>query len=134
MDAIQPRESEGHVITLHIPAPGRWLNSNDRCHWAQRSQLTRTWREATCWRARAARLPRMAGRVEIVGVVHRPRRGRSDAANRYPTVKAAVDGLVDAGVLEDDSDRYVKRLSIEGGAPTTTPGGLLVLTITEVPA
>lgn len=25
----------------------------------------------------------------------------------YPTVKAAIDGIVDAGVIEDDDDRHL---------------------------
>lgn len=35
------------------------------------------------------------------------RRWRPDVAACYPAVKAAIDGLVDAGVLDDDDDRFL---------------------------
>ncbi len=35
------------------------------------------------------------------------RRSRRDSPNWYPTIKAAIDGLVDAGVLPDDSDANI---------------------------
>ncbi|CAM3288235.1 hypothetical protein [Stackebrandtia soli] len=123
--------------TLDMPAPDTWLNSNDRMKWQPRHRLTRTWRHAgQTWALAALRrgdLARITGPVEIVAAVRRDTaRGRSDAANRYPTVKAVVDGLVDAGVLVDDSDRYVTSLKMVAGPTTTTVGGRLVLTIREV--
>jgi hypothetical protein len=35
--------------------------------------------------------------VRIIATVHKTRGGRWDAGNLYPTAKAIVDGLVDAG-------------------------------------
>jgi crossover junction endodeoxyribonuclease RusA len=119
---------------LHIPAPDEWLNSNQRLHWARRAKLTKAWRQAACWRAIAVKLPLGLSRVSIVAAVHRTDNRRADAANRYPTVKAAIDGVVDAGVILDDSDRYVKGVLIQAGEPIRFAGqrwGRLTLTITE---
>lgn len=119
--------------TLIIPAPIEWLNSNDRRHWAARSKLTKVWRQTACWQAIAAmrrgELTAATGPVAITATIHRDtNRGRSDAHNRQPTVKAVLDGLVDAAVLRDDSDRYITRLSIDAGQRVS--GGQLTITIT----
>lgn len=34
-----------------------------------------------------------------------------DTGNAFPAAKAAIDGLVDAGVLPDDNGRYVHALT-----------------------
>lgn len=36
---------------------------------------------------------------------------RKDGPNLYPTAKPLIDGLVDAGILEDDNDTIVKEYS-----------------------
>jgi hypothetical protein len=39
--------------------------------------------------------------------IWKPRRGRYDPNNLWPTVKAVVDGFVDAGLLADDDHLHV---------------------------
>jgi hypothetical protein len=53
--------------------------------------------------------------VHIVATVHKTRGGRWDAGNLYPTAKAVVDGLVDAGVIFDDSNEYVVGPDLRAG-------------------
>lgn len=36
-----------------------------------------------------------------------PTKRRMDAPNWYPTVKALIDGLTDAGIFEDDNDKVI---------------------------
>jgi len=60
-----------------------------------------------------------------------------DTSNWLPTVKAMVDGIVDAGVLSRDDDRTVRNTSI--GVDLPPQPGLkgyvqIVLTIEEVAA
>lgn len=119
--------------TILIPAPTKWMNANQRHgHWSERSGPTKLWRDAAKVLARQARIPAL-DRVTITATVHRPdRRRNADAHNRYPTVKAVVDGLVDAGVLPDDCDRHLVSLTIRAGAPVDKrryPLGLLTLDI-----
>ncbi|MFC4333884.1 RusA family crossover junction endodeoxyribonuclease [Salininema proteolyticum] len=118
-----------YIVT--IPAPAGWISSNDRGHWAPRARLTRTWRAAARLQAKTAKVPQLS-RVRIVAEVQRPDRRRADAANRYPTIKAAIDGLVDAGVIADDDDKHVDDLVIRRGATVARRLGQLTLHITEV--
>lgn len=117
-------------ITLAIPAPAKWLNSNDRLHWSPRAKLTRSWRQAAHVYARQARLPKGLGRVRIDAQVHKTTGNSFDAMNLYPTLKAVVDGLVDYGLVVDDNNDHVT-------GPFITDGGRrvraeVVVTITEL--
>lgn len=57
--------------------------------------------------------------IDMLTVVRYPKRtARADAPNLYPTVKHLEDGLVAAGVLEDDSYQYVPHHIFEVGEPT----------------
>lgn len=50
--------------------------------------------------------------VQILVQPHEVRRGKlTDAGNCLTSAKAAIDGLRDAGILVDDSPRYVKALT-----------------------
>ena len=79
-----------------------------RSVWEHRA-ATREKREQAGWLAKAAGLPRF----DRVMVEARPQQARgrlADAGAHLPTVKACVDGLVDVGVLEDDSPMFVTGL------------------------
>lgn len=120
-----------HLLT--IPAPCDWLRLNgghgNRYH---RASLTRQWREAAAWQARRQRIPAVvAYPVRIVATVHLDTRpSRWDATNWLLTAKACVDGLVDAGVLADDSNRHVVGPDMRAGGPWADAA--LVLTITNL--
>lgn len=119
---------------LTIPAPTQWVSANDRSHWASKARLVKVWRDATAVRAKAAKVPHTDKPVTITGWVRRIDSRRADAHNRILTVKACIDGLVDAGVLDDDSDKHVTAVTMRAGAPVdrkTHPLGVLVLEITE---
>ena len=108
-------------VTLDIPAPtfppvrdrktgklkqvGPFINANSRMHRHQEAKMTRAWREAATLRAHG--IEQFAGQVHITAHIFKPRGGRWDPNNWAPTTKALVDGLVTAGVLIDDSTRFV---------------------------
>ena len=95
------------VVTVTVGAPARVLSPNARAHWAVRAKATKRarveawaatqvamyetnekggWKEATCqvhWYARDNR--------------------RRDKDNCLASLKPTFDGLVDAGLLKDDS-------------------------------
>jgi crossover junction endodeoxyribonuclease RusA len=102
------------VWLIEVPPPLRrkpWISSNDHEHWGRRHQLTLYWRDFAC----AAAIRQGIPRLDVVQVSARLSFGdgrRRDAHNYWPTVKACVDGLVDAGALIDDSDRYIKSSTI----------------------
>lgn len=88
-----------------------WTTNAERAasHWV-RAKLTREWREAFGWLARAERLPPLAW-ASIIAQPSQKGGRLQDAGGCAPAVKAAVDGIVDAGVLPDDSPEYVKALT-----------------------
>lgn len=108
------------------------LTSNGREHWAVRARITKQISDTAIVLCRAAKIPRLH-RVAIVAEFQPPtgrRRVVREAHNLGPAVKAGIDGCVRAGVLADDSDRYVAEVAFRSGE--TYPLGRLVLTIYEV--
>ncbi|MDO5619287.1 hypothetical protein [Kocuria sp.] len=114
---------------FEIPLCGDWLNSNQRLHWAPKANLVRRWRSAAYFVGRNAKAA-FTEQVDIVAVVHkRKTTTRYDPHNLMPTVKPAIDGLVQAGVLTDDDTKAVRRVSIEAGSPDQLrPGLTLIIT------
>jgi crossover junction endodeoxyribonuclease RusA len=75
-----------------------------------RAEHTKEWRESFGWIARKEKIPRM----KWINVTVQPfqKRGRlQDTAACNPSVKAAIDGLVDAGIVPDDSGEYVRMIT-----------------------
>jgi len=75
-----------------------------------RAEHVKEWRAAFAWLARKHEVPRMAW----ISVVAQPaqKRGRlQDTAACNPSVKAAIDGLVDAGIVPDDTGHYVREIT-----------------------
>jgi crossover junction endodeoxyribonuclease RusA len=121
--------------TVTIPAPARFLNANHRTDRRAVTPVRRAWREAGTVHARAGRLPQL-GRAHVTITFRFTDRRRRDVHNLYPTAKAIIDGLVDAGVLIDDSDQYLTGPDLRVGEPIAAvpygPVGQAVLTIREV--
>lgn len=102
-----------YVITL--PAGTVLLSANGREHWRARHAITRDLRDLACLLARNKHIPKLE-KVKIKATYHPPDRRRNDADNCHPSVKALVDGLVDAGVLDDDDNSHVLSTEIVPGA------------------
>lgn len=122
------------TLVLDIPRAW-WMSSNDRMHWTQKGERTRWVRAYTAAAARAANLPRYEMAM-VWAFIQYPRAGRVDPMNAAPTLKAAIDGLVDAGVFPDDDHQHVlgpAPLREPGKAPKDTYRIRLVLTDQEVP-
>lgn len=102
--------------------------SNSRGHWNHRA-LTREWRDAFHLLALEAGAPRYEHVVVTAQPELRNRSGMPDTGACIGAVKAAVDGLVDAGVLTDDGPNIVQRLTFE--APKVTGTDALTLIVEE---
>lgn len=91
----------------HVDSPP--LTANDRLHWRKKAELTALVRDSVAWRARNEGI---GVREHVVVQLHyAPQdRRRRDASNLMPTQKAAVDGLVLAGVVPDDTAHWVTEL------------------------
>jgi hypothetical protein len=92
--------------TFTFRAPGPYMSMNDRDHWQAKRRKVKGWRR-TAWAA--------AGRVagfcptpaDVWIALDVPDRRRRDPHNLYPTIKAIIDGMVDAGCWPDDTPEYV---------------------------
>lgn len=83
------------------------ISQNDRFYWSKKSRLTKQIRKATA--LAVAHIPPLKKcRVQLVWLVT-DRRTR-DADNPAPTYKAMCDGLVDAGIVPDDTPDYMQKL------------------------
>jgi hypothetical protein len=113
--------------TITFPAPVALINANHRSHWAAKAARTRTWRWTACIKARG--LKPVEGKAHIVITISFTDRRRRDVGNLQPTAKAIVDGIVDAGVLPDDSDRYLIGPDMRAGEPVKGPVPVITVTI-----
>ena len=96
---------------IHFPAPAERLSMNGRDHWGKKARITAEWRSAAkVWALNAVShgLPRPQPpcNVRVVFGVPDPGR-RRDPHNLAPTVKAIIDGLVDARLFPDDTAEWV---------------------------
>lgn len=96
-------------------------------HWTYRARITKTWRDGTNVICRTQKIPAMQ-RAVIHIAWNPPDKGRRDAANSYPTCKAIVDGIVDAGVIPDDNSRHCDGPYMHMGT-NTKPASMTVAII-----
>lgn len=106
------------------------MNEYRRLHHHPRADYDREVRTYFGWVARAARIGRLQAVIVTAVPVVRAGTSLPDVAACYPAVKAAVDGLVDAKVIPDDTPRYVHALTFI--APEHGPQDLLLLLVEEV--
>lgn len=115
------------VWALTYPARPWSLNVERQGNRWVRSALVGEWRRAFALLALEARIPRL----DACEIVARPtlvnRRSMPDTGACVGAVKAAVDGLVDAGVLVDDGPGIVRRIVFE--APAVTGADALIVEI-----
>ncbi len=92
-----------------------------------RSKFTKEWRAE--FAKQAAGLAPFAGPVNVVVLPTTRNNVMADTGACIGAAKAAIDGLVDAGLLPDDGPKVVRRLTFL--APHNTGIDALVLTIEE---
>ena len=103
------------IAELSVPAPAKFMNSNDRPHPQAKAKLTRAWRAAGLAAARMGEAPDLPKPVRIIAYVYKPINNRYDPGNFYPTAKACVDGAVDAEWLPDDDRTHVEGPDMRHG-------------------
>ena len=86
-------------------------NTERRWHHQTRARHVRETRERWYWLAKEAKIPPLTkARISATPLLT-DRRSMPDVAACYPYVKAAIDGLVDAGVLPDDDPAHLTSLT-----------------------
>ena len=95
------------LAEVSVPAPCVMLNSNVRSHRHAAAKLTKQWRMAAKIAARQVPTPDLPKPVRVMAYVWKARANHYDVCNLYPTIKACLDGAVDAGWLLDDDFMHV---------------------------
>ncbi|WP_330335613.1 hypothetical protein [Streptomyces sp. NBC_00536] len=93
------------------------INANEvrRWHWSRERKAAAAIREATAVLARTAAIPQLT-QARVLYVVRPKARTRVfDPSNWALSAKAAVDGLADAGVFEDDNASIVTGVDPRAG-------------------
>lgn len=94
------------ILVLPFTAPP--LRPNQRPHWSVRSREMRRVRQTSQLLAKAEKIaPRGSQPVAITVVWFARDRIRRDSNALALFAKAAIDGLVDAGVLDDDDSEHL---------------------------
>jgi hypothetical protein len=100
-------EKVDYHFLLPLEARGRlWISSNQRLFWAEKARRTKAWRDLACVMATQFNLPWLP-KAHIIADLHFPDRRVRDANNYADTAKACIDGLVDAGMFDDDDHTRV---------------------------
>lgn len=95
------------MYTLVFPYSRPPLAANQRYQWYVRARLTKQVRGDAL--DRAEHIPHL-GKCSVLLTWHVTDRRRRDVDNIVPTLKAMCDGLVDAGVVEDDTPEFMQKL------------------------
>ncbi|MGW3144885.1 hypothetical protein ACWDG1_09425 [Streptomyces sp. NPDC001177] len=128
------------LYTITLPAGLRLLNANQRMHHKPKAKLTAAIRDAAMeavsdnpalMAALAAAKPGpLYERAHILGILRPATARRADPANWYPSFKAAVDGLVDAGLFDDDDHTRVVGPDMRLGEKVK--GGQILLIVSSL--
>lgn len=92
-------------FVLRVPA-SEWLLQNHRDHYQKAAIKRRSLRSKAGWAAKALLVP-VEGAVAVYGQAEVPKGVLPDADAIAPMMKAILDGLVDAGIIRDDTGREV---------------------------
>lgn len=124
------------MFTLELPGRPPTMNASRRGggdHWSKRSASTSKWRTVALVEfrdlVRKKQAPKQATSITVSArQLSKDRRWLQDVGAQMPAVKAAIDGLVDAGLIDDDTAEYVP--SIRFDAPHVCGRDALELTVT----
>lgn len=102
------------------------LNANDRLHFIVQRQISTYLRELSKSVVRSTNPFFSANHpcftpeepCSVLITISTPTRRRFDPPNLYPTVKALVDGMTDAGVWSDDNSKIIKIMAFRDGGVT----------------
>lgn len=98
-------------LVLVVERRPETMNAYRTVHHFERARIDRSWRETFAYLALSAKPRRrwQTGRV-VVRPICRPGTTMPDVAACYPAAKAAIDGIVDAGVLPDDKPEHLLEI------------------------
>ena len=122
--------SEPRILRIDLPPAMPLLSLNDRIHHMSRSKITKLIRIEAAKAAKAQSfLPFRKARIRVIFRAPDNRRRDFISGNLISSVKPAIDGLVDAGVLRDDRDGIIVEMSLVRGENLPKLGQLIIQVI-----
>jgi hypothetical protein len=106
------------------------MNEAMRSHHMKIANMTEEWRGVFHFLALEAKVPTLDEITVIVRHELKNKAHMPDIGACMPSAKAAIDGLIDAGVIDDDDPEHLVALTLE--PPKVTGRHALVLEISEV--
>lgn len=120
----------GYRLHLRIPGLPRIQAAGTRGHWSQRVREKNYWIDLVGWQAIAAgRPPEPLKRAKLTLIRHS--HGEPDYVNLVSSFKAPEDGLVQCGVLQDDSPQVVEH-DIRWEACSSEQKGFIEIIVEEI--
>ena len=122
-------------IVIILPLPNKVLSANFTVGGIggrmMKATATKKYRRLTCRAIENERIESLPwGRVSVTAIFYYESKRRRDEDNAMYSLKAVYDGIVDAGVVGDDTPEYMKRnvpvLTYDPSCPT------VVLTLTRI--
>lgn len=122
-----------HLVIWELSYNKRpWTTNAERnWHHHKRAKYVKEWREEFCKLALAADIPRLEY-MFIEATPNLADRKFQDTAACNPAVKAAIDGIVDAGVIPDDSQEWLKWIKFHPCKHTPGKNSLTIKVIGKV--
>lgn len=119
------------TYSVVVRSDAKWLNANQRGAWSRRYRAVRAWREASTHATLTTGVLPLR-QVYVLAELRFPTNRRRDPGNWYPTVKACIDGLVDAGILRDDNAEQLVGPDLRLGEREAGTNGCVILHIWPV--
>lgn len=104
------------------------MSMNDRLHWAEKGRQTKEIRDAVHMLCRSKRVPKCQKISVHLVWFPGPLIRRRDPLNLVATLKAVEDGVVQAGVVPDDTPEFVTSVMPRIGV-SPVPKGQIYVTI-----
>lgn len=97
-------------ITIVLPLPDKCLSPNARVHWAKKAKAVKFYRQRARYETRAiAGLNLGWQKATYKARFYFPDARRRDADNAIASIKSALDGVADAGLVINDSGLWPER-------------------------
>tara|TARA_B110000444_G_C18724334_1_gene540068 strand:+ start:102 stop:485 length:384 start_codon:yes stop_codon:yes gene_type:complete len=91
-------------IDFEMPLPPRELQPNHRCHWRAKARAVKLYRNVACGVVLGTFIPNEPlGSLLVQATFYHASKRRRDRDNLLASLKAAFDGMTDAGLVADDS-------------------------------
>lgn len=104
------------------------MNSERSWHWSKRAMRTKSTREKFFYLAKMEGVPRLEFVSIDIVPLYKGGGPKADTGSHFPSAKAAIDGIVDAGVIIDDSGRYIQKITFWSPVDHSHDGMRLVIT------